>query len=440
MAVNKSRSLSMQDRARKRIPGMAQLLSKRPDMFSLGVWPGYFSRAKGARVWDLDDREYLDMSIAGIGACVLGYGDRDVDGAVDRAVRNGVASSLNCAEEVELAELLCQLHPWADMVRFARTGGEAMSMSVRIARAATGRDVVAFCGYHGWSDWYLAANLGTEDALGNHLLPGLDPCGVPSGLAGTAIPFRYNHLGELERIVEEHGGSLAAVVLEPVRNVQPEHGFLEGVRSIATKAGAVMIFDEISAGFRMNAGGSHLLYNVEPDMAVFSKALGNGYAISAVIGRESVMEAAQLSFISSTCWTERVGPVATIATIEKFMKVDAGTRLIELGRAVQGGWVDAARKHGLDIKVSGIEPLSHFSFSGEEALSMKALFIQEMLDRSILASNLYYAMWAHSDEDVARYLEAVDESFGLIVEALQANELALRLRGKPAQAGFSRLI
>ncbi len=170
--------MAMQARAKRLIPGMTQLLSKRPDMFSLGVWPGYFSKASGAYLWDLDGNQYLDMSIAGIGANVLGYADPDVDEAVKRAITDGISSSLNCPEEVELAELLCELHPWAEMVRYTRSGGEAMAVAVRIARAHTGKDKVAFCGYHGWHDWYLAANLGEKNALGDHLLPGLSPAGV----------------------------------------------------------------------------------------------------------------------------------------------------------------------------------------------------------------------------------------------------------------------
>ena len=225
--MNIQKSLAMQERAKQVIPGMTQLLSKRPDMFSYGVWPGYFSRAKGVEVWDLDGNRYIDMSIAGIGANVLGYADPDVDAAVRAAIDAGTNSSLNCPEEVELAELLCSLHPWAQMVRYARTGGESMAVAVRIARAHRGKDTVAFCGYHGWHDWYLAANLGTENALGEHLIAGLNPAGVPRGLAGTVLPFRYNHLEELNAIVDRHRDDLAAIVMEPIRGVEPEEGFLE---------------------------------------------------------------------------------------------------------------------------------------------------------------------------------------------------------------------
>lgn len=431
--------LEMQERARRRIPGMTQLLSKRPDMFSLGVWPGYYSRAKGSRVWDLDGNEYTDMSIAGIGANILGYADPDVDAAVVRAVTDGNSCSLNCPEEVLLAERLVGLHPWADMVRYARTGGEAMAVAVRIVRAHTGRDVVAFCGYHGWHDWYLAANL-SHDALGQHLLPGLEPAGVPQGLAGTALPFHYNHLDELKDIVAGHRGRLAAIVMEPIRNVAPAPGFLEGVRALASEAGAPLVFDEISSGFRLTTGGAHLaLSGVRPDLAVFSKALGNGYPIAAVLGTGEVMNSAQKTFISSTYWTERIGPVAALATIEKHQRLDVPAHLQAIGEAVRTGWLAAAQRHGLGLDTGGLSPMGHFTFTQPEHPAMKALFIQEMLAEGFLASNLFYAMYAHSPEDVAAYLAAVDRTFAKLAEALAAGDLHGRLQGRPAGAGFKRL-
>lgn len=431
--------LLYQERARKRIPGLSQLLSKRPDQFSLGVWPGYFKKARGAEVWDLDDNRYIDMSISGIGANVLGYADPDVDTAVKQAIDQGSSSSLNCPEEVDLADLLCELHPWAEMVRYARTGGEAMTVAVRIARAYTGRDSVAFCGYHGWHDWYLAANLGTEDALGEHLLSGLDPRGVPRCLNGTSLPFRYNRLDDLERIVEIERDNLAAIVMEPIRGTSPVDGFLEGVREIADDIGAVLVIDEISAGFRLNTGGAHLTLNLRPDIAVFSKALGNGYPMAAVIGIGTVMEAAQTSFISSTNWTERVGPVAAIATIKKHKNVNAGARLVALGKTVQEEWRTLADKNGLKIDVGGIPPLSHFAFKDVDHLTAKAFFVQEMLRRGFLASTLYYAMYAHEDDHVRKYISAVDEVFKEISMAKSKGDIDKRLQGSRAVSGFKRL-
>ena len=434
------KSLNMQRRAKELVPGMTQLLSKRPDMFSFGVWPGYFTRAKGVYVWDLDENRYIDMSIGGIGANVLGYADPDVNAAVRKAVTSGTSCSLNCPEEVELAELLCELHPWADMVRYSRTGGEAMAIAVRIARAFTGKDKVAFCGYHGWHDWYLAANLTSNDALKEHLLSGLSPIGVPKGLAETALPFRYNHLEELEAIVAKHKNELAAIVMEPIRNFEPKPGFFESVRALAYETKSVLIVDEISAGFRMNTGGAHLvLFKERPDIAVFSKALGNGYPIAAVIGRSDVMQAAQKTFISSTYWTERIGPTAAIATIKKHRKVNAGKHLVWLGEQIQSGWEKLANKHSLPIHVSGIKPMSHYTFEHKNAQSLKAYFVQLMLEQGFLASNLYYAMYAHKKEHVNTYLEAVDRAFENVAQVMDNGDIKSKLKGNPSGTGFKRL-
>ena len=432
--------MSMQEKAKSFIPGMTQLLSKRPDRFSLGIWPAYFKKANGAYIWDLDGNRYLDMSIGGIGANILGYADPDVDDAVIVAIKNGTSSSLNCPEEVELAELLCQLHPWAQMVRYARSGGEAMTIAVRIARAHTGRDKIAFCGYHGWHDWYLAANLGTENALGEHLISGLNPAGVPSGLRGTAFPFRYNRLEELQKIVNLYSKELAAIVMEPIRNIEPDKYFIEGVRGFADETGAVLIIDEISAGFRLTTGGAHLVvHDQDPDMAVFSKALGNGYPIAAVIGKSGIMQAAQKTFISSTNWTDRIGPVAAMATIKKHQHLEAARHLITIGERIQKGWIQLAKKHGIEISVSGMKPMGHFTFEDDRKMSMKALFIQLMLKKQILASNLFYAMYSHDREQVDLYLRAVDTAFEELADALEKHELDKRLKGLPSVSGFERL-
>lgn len=434
------KSLDMQERAKTLIPGMTQLLSKRPDMFSSGVWPGYFSKAKGVNVWDLDGNKYIDMSISGIGANVLGYADPDVDAAVQEAVLNGTSCSLNCPEEVELAELLCELHPWAEMVRYARTGGESMAVAIRIARAHTGKDKIAFCGYHGWHDWYLAANLGMENALGEHLLSGLSPRGVPKGLTGTALPFRYNHLEELKNIVADNKNEIGVIAMEPIRDQDPEPGFFESVRAIANEIEAVFIVDEISAGFRLTTGGAHLVvHHVTPDIAVFSKALGNGYPIAAIIGKADVMQSAQQTFISSTNWTERIGPSAAIAMIRKHKRVDAGKHLVWLGEQIQLAWKEIAKKHGLSIEVGGMKPLSHFAFDHDRAQLMKAYYIQLMLEQGFLASNLFYAMYAHTKGNISDYIKAADKSFKEIARSVEQSDIDNKLIGKPSSVGFKRL-
>ncbi len=394
--------------------------------------------ARGAEVWDLDGNRYLDMSIGGIGATVLGYADPDIDAAVRGVIDEGVACSLNCPEEVELAELLCTIHPWAEQARFARGGGEAMALAARIARAATGRDVIAVCGYHGWHDWYLAANVGTTNALGEHLLPGLKPTGVPKSLGGTTRTFRYNHIDELQQVVAETRGDLAAIIMEPIRNEWPEPGFLESVREIASDTGAVFVLDEISAGFRMNTGGAHQLLNVQPDLATFAKALGNGYAISAVIGRAKVMHAVQDSFISSTNWTERIGPAAALATLRKHQACDVGSHLMTVGQSVQDGWRACANRRGLKLHIGGIPPLSHFAFEHTDPQRMKSLFVERMLRRGLLASTSFYPMYAHTAEHVATYLQAVDDVFREMADICDRGALEQEAP-PPATAGFKRL-
>lgn len=440
MTAQLSKSLDMQRRGAQRIPGLTQLLSKRPDQFAPGVWPGYFSRASGYRVWDLDNREYRDMSISAIGAVVLGYCDPDVDQAVVEAIRQGTATSLNCPEEVELADLLCELHPWADMARYARGGGEAMAVAVRIARAATGRDKIAFCGYHGWHDWYLAANLASDGALEGHLLPGLKPAGVPRGLQGTMMPFRYNDLGALKQILERHGSEVAAVVMEPLRSTEPSPGFLQEVRDLATHFGAALIMDEVSSGFRLVTGGAHLVYGVAPDIAVFAKALSNGYPMAAILGRASWMKRAEDTFISSTNWTDRIGPVAALATLRKHRQHNVHEHLVSMGRAVQDVWRQAAMNADLPVEIEGIAPLSHFHFAaGEESLTLMTLYVQAMLDRGFLAGNRFYANFAHDTAVLEDFRRNATEVFAWLSDLRRQGKLRESMRGPVARPGFHRL-
>ncbi|MBX7199593.1 MAG: aminotransferase class III-fold pyridoxal phosphate-dependent enzyme [Rhodospirillaceae bacterium] len=437
--VNTAKSQALYERARKLIPGGTQLLSKRPEMFLPGQWPAYYTSAKGAVVTDLDGNEFVDMSICGIGATVLGYADPDVDGAVKAVIDGGSMTTLNAPEEVRLAELLVELHPWANMVRFSRAGGEAMAIAVRVARAATGRQMIAFCGYHGWHDWYLSANLADDAALDGHLLSGLAPKGVPRGLKGLMHPFKYNDLAGLKKIAQEHGANLAAIVMEPVRN-PPEPGFLEGVRQVANETGAVLLFDEVTAGFRVNPGGIHMTLGVEPDIAVFAKALGNGYPLSAIVGRDAVMSAAQDTFISSTAWTERIGPTAGVATVTKFRAKNVGEHLQRIGRRVMDGWAAAAKDAGLRVHVDGIAPLGHVAFEdGPNHRVMRSLFTQLMLDRGYLARDGFYAMYAHTDAHVDGYIAACGDAFGIMAQAVKAGNVESLLRGPPAHAGFQRL-
>jgi len=433
------KSQDLYRRAKTLIPGGTQLLSKRPEQFLPDGWPAYYSKASGIAVTDLDGIVYTDMSIMAVGACVLGYADPDVDAAVKAAVEAGAQSTLNAPEEVALAELLCELHPWASMVRYARGGGEALSIAVRIARAHTGRDTVAFCGYHGWSDWYLAANLGPGDALDGQLMVGLEPAGVPRGLVGTALPFHYNRIEELKAIVDAQRGELAAIVMEPQRSQEPLAGFLEEVRDLASSSGAVLIFDEVSSGFRLTLGGAHLLLGVEPDIAVFAKAMANGYAMAAVIGRERVMQTAQSTFISSTNWTERIGPVAALATIEKYRRCNVADHLARIGALMMDGWERAGADAGLDLGVSGPPAMCSFELRQDDAPALTTLFTQLVLAEGYLGWHQFNPSFAHREQDVVAYLAKAGEALAVMKQAVDAGDVRERLAGPVSRSGFHRL-
>jgi glutamate-1-semialdehyde 2,1-aminomutase len=435
--VNKGTALW--NEAKKIIPGGNQLLSKRSEKFLPGLWPSYYQKAKGCEVWDLDGKKYYDFAQMGVGSCVLGYADEKVNEAVIQAITKGSMCTLNCEEEVALAKKLIELHPWADMARFARTGGEACAVAVRIGRAHTKKSKIAFCGYHGWHDWYLAANLGNSSNLDGQLLPGLAPLGVPRELQGTVIPFNYNRLEELEKIVKDHGEQLGVIIMEPQRGQAPQPGFLEGVRAIANRLGAVLIFDEVTSGFRMNLGGIHLTYGVEPDLAVFGKALGNGFPISAIIGRKKVMDCAQDSFISSTFWTERIGYVAALATLEKMKVAGVQKELVRYGTMVNQGWLAVAKKHEIAISIDGIPPLTHLSFKVPNPLAVQTLYAQEMLAKGFLVGSAVYASLAYSEKIIGKFIAATDDVFGIIKKALAVGNIDEYLKGPIIHAGFKRL-
>ncbi|MGI6153523.1 MAG: aminotransferase class III-fold pyridoxal phosphate-dependent enzyme [Christensenellaceae bacterium] len=421
--------------AKKVIPGGTQLLSKRPEQFLPEKWPAYYSKAKGCAIWDLDGNVYIDVSYMGIGANVLGYAVDEVDDVAVAAIRNGGMSTLNAPEEVLLADELLLLHPWAEMVRYAKAGGEAMAQAVRIARAHTGRDIVLFCGYHGWQDWYLAANLSEGDALADNHLSGLEPAGVPRGLRGTNLPFHYNDYEEFLALAQAYEGQIAAVVMEPIRNDFPQNGFLEEIREYTQKNDIVLVFDEVTAGFRLNCGGSHLVLGVMPDMAIFGKGIANGYPLTAVIGTKKVMAAAQDTFISSTFWTERIGFAAALAAIRFYKENSVEKHLKKIGMMIKAGWQQAANRHKLQIEIGGIDPLSHFAFA-QKPLFYKTYFTQEMLKKGYLASTAFYVSFAHTEEIVQAYLQAVDEVFAAIADI---QDIESALDGPVCHSGFQRL-
>ena len=331
-----------------------------------------------------------------------------------------------------------EINPWADMVRFARTGGEANAIAIRIARAASEKDNVAICGYHGWHDWYLSANHNGGDDLKAHLLPGLSPKGVPKNLKNSVFPFHYNNYEELLDIVEQH--NIGVIKMEVMRNFGPEDNFLQKVRALADEKNIVLIFDECSSGFRETYGGIFKKFNVIPDMVMFGKTIGNGYALTAVVGKKSVMEAAQSTFISSTFWTERIGPTAALTTLGIMEREKSWEIITATGIKMQKGWKDLASVHGLDITVSGIPAMTTYGFNYDNAAIYKTLITQEMLKKGFLASTNFYACTAHTDAHLKSYFEALDGVYGIISKCesgeVNANKV---LNGPVCHTGFKRL-
>jgi glutamate-1-semialdehyde 2,1-aminomutase len=373
----------------------------------------------------------------GVGTNTLGYGHPEVDEAVRKVIDQGNMSTFNCPEEVYLAERLVNLHPWADMARFARTGGEANAIAIRIARAAAEKNKVAICGYHGWHDWYLAANLGDESSLDGHLLPGLEPKGVPRELKGTVLPFAYNDFESLEKLVQEY--DIGVIKMEVSRSEEPEASFLESIRQLATEKDIVLIFDECTSGFRETFGGLHKKYGVEPDMAVFGKTLGNGYAITAAIGRREIMEAAQSTFISSTFWTERIGPTAALKTLEVMEREKSWEKITNTGKTIGKRWQALAEKYELQIEIGGLPALVNFNIPVDNWLKYKTLITQEMLKKGFLAANSVYVCTEHTNEIIDEYFEYLDPVIATVSDCENGRNVDELLEGPVCHSGFKRL-
>ena len=420
------------------IPGGNMILSTRPEMFLPDKWPAYYSKAKGCYIWSLDNEKFVDMSLMGVGTNILGYSNDAVDKAVIENITKGNMSTLNCKEEVELAEKLIEIcSPWGDMVRFARSGGEANAIAVRIARAATGKDNVAICGYHGWHDWYLAANLTSENILKNHLLNGLSTNGVPSNLKNTVFPFLYNDIDYLKRLVKKE--NIKIIKMEVSRNQGPKNNFLNKVKNLCKKNKIILIFDECTSGFRENFGGLHLKYKINPDLAFFGKGLGNGYAINAIIGTKETMIKAQESFISSTFWTERIGPTAALATLKEMERIKSWEIIKKTGKKIKKKWKELATKYNLKIIIEGLDSLASFRFDSDLNLLYKTYITQEMLKKKILASNSIYSC-IHHHKHLGVYFENLDVIFKDISEFENGKKNIYQfLNNEVCNSTFSRL-
>jgi glutamate-1-semialdehyde 2,1-aminomutase len=427
-------------KARTIISGGTGLLSKRAEMFDTNEWPAYFSRAKGCEVWDLADKRYIDFA-GGIGAVLLGYNDPDITAAVRRRLTFGTYCSLVNPQEVELAEILLELHPWANKVRYARSGGEAMAVAVRIARASIGKSGIAFCGYHGWHDWYLAANLGETQALDGHLLPGLEPKGVPVELRGTSVPFHYNDLDSLDATLQQLNGNLAAVVMEPMRSQEPKDDFIAKVAAKCHEAGAVLIVDEITSGLRYGFPGALSRIGLNPDMVVYAKAMGNGFPFATIIGRDEIMSAGEDSFISSSYWTDGIGTAAALAVLQKMERLDVYKTVWNRGLALQEKLKGlAARYPGCQLVVGGLPSTPNLQFQlGFNSGVAQKLYVRKMHEQGILVSSIFYLMYAHQDNHIAQLLETLEKVMKEIEQIIKDGQLETQGAETSSQKGFARL-
>jgi glutamate-1-semialdehyde aminotransferase len=434
--------MALYERAAQLIPGATQLISRRPNRTAYGVSPIYAERARGARFWDVDGFEYIDW-MSGIGSILLGYADPVVDEAVREQISRGTVYAVNHELEIELAEELCHSIPCAEMVRYAKCGGEACAIAVRIARGVTGRDKVLLCGYHGWHDWYLAANLAEEANLNAHLFPGIEATGVPRTLAGTALPFAYGDNAALGNLLDRHKGEVAAVIMEPLRSVIPPPGYLAGVAQLAREHGAVFILDEVSAGLRFSTGGAQQYLGVTPDMAVFAKSLSNGYPMAAVVGHREVMEPAARMFISSTYWSDTIGLRAALTTIREARRRDVANRLWKFGAELKRRVNVAAQEVGLDAQCEGVDVHPHLRFAiadSQLTSPITTLYIQEMAKRGCHGYASFYLNAAQGDAELAQTIQAARETFGIIRDALDTNTVEQKLECPIQQDAFRRLV
>ena len=411
MAKKLNNNQKLWNRALKAIPTGNMFLSKNPSRFLDNCWPTYFNKSKGCEVWDLTNKRYYDFSLMGVGTNILGYANKKIDKEVEKVIKKGNLTTLKCPEEVELAENLTALHPWADMARFAKTGGEANAIAIRLARAFTGKDHIIICGYHGWHDWYLSANLDKKNNLDTHLFKDLKFKGVPSFLKKTVSTFNYNDLDSLKKIIQNNHNKVAAIKMEVQRDKKPDTSFLKSIRKIADEHKIVLIFDECTSGFRETLGGIHLKHKVNPDLAIFGKALGNGYPITSIIGKKNIMKMSEETFISSTFWSERIGIVAAIKTLKEMKRVKSWKTISENGRLLKKEIAKIAKKNDFEISFKGLDSLISFEIQSQNTELLHKFISYEMLKVGFLAKNSIYVSTAHTKKIIKKYLFNLDLVF-----------------------------
>ncbi len=410
-------------RAEKIIPAGTQTFSKGPTQYVQGVAPIYLQSGQGSHALDVDGNDYIDY-VMGLGPITLGYCYPRVDEAIRRQLEEGITFSLMHPLEIELSELLVDLIPCAEMVRFGKNGSDATAGAVRVSRAYTGREKIACGGYHGWQDWYIGTTTRNK--------------GVPRSTRELTIPFEYNNIESLRRIFAENKDEIAAVIMEPIIIAEPEDNFLQEVKELTHRNGAILIFDEIVTGFRIALGGAQEYYGVTPDLATFGKGMANGMPISAVVGRGEIMKEFDEAFYSFTFGGEALSLAAAMATIEEMREKDVIRHLWKQGEKLTNGYNELAQTFGLldYTKCIGLPEHSAFYFidaEGNESLEMKSLFQQELLKRGILTIGVHIICFSHSDKDVAKTLEAYGDAMRVLRQAIDEGDIEKHLEGRKVQ-------
>ena len=405
------KSKDLWNKAIRLIPDGNSFLSKHPRSFNDDNWPIYYSSTSKQYIYSYDQIKYLDMSMMSVGTNLLGYNNKNIDKKINSVVKKGNMSSLNCVEEVHLAEKLIDMHKWSDMAKFARTGAEANCIGLRAARLATGKEKIVICGYHGWHDWYLAANINNKKNLNNHLFKDLQIEGVPKNLKNFIYSFEYNNLKKLENIVKLDN-NIAAIIMEVKRDINPKNDFLKKVRHLCDRKNIVLIFDECTSAFRENFGGLHLKYKIQPDLAMFGKALGNGYPITSIIGKKSIMETLSDSFVSSTFWSDRIGPTAGLASLKEMENQKSWEILLNLGYYFRKKIKNFDQKDLIEINKEGIIP--NISLKLNPLKTNKKNLISFFLKNNIITSDRIYLSTAHTKININKYFEVLEKFLDLV--------------------------
>ena len=422
-------------KANKIIPGGNTLISKRPQLWLPKKWPTHFLKAKDINVFDEKNNKYTDCVFA-VGTNVLGYCNKNIDNYVKKAIDKGVMSSLNCKEEILFAEEILKANKWAGMVKFARGGGEANSIAVRIARCNTKNTNIAFCGYHSWHDWYVSSNLTSKKSLDGHLIEGINVKGTPNSFVNTSFPFKYNDLDGLKKLISNK--KIGVIIMEVKRYIEPKNDFLKKVRDLCDKKNIILIFDECTTGFRENYGGLHQNYKVYPDIAMYGKAIGNGYAINAIVGKKELMLNSKDSFISSTFWGERVGFAAGIATLREMKKTNSWKIIKSQGQEIINKWKRIAHQNKVKIRILGIPSIPTMVFETNN-LVYKTLIAQEFLKHKILASNIFYVSTKHTTRKLSNYFDKLNDIFSIINKVEKGDDIKKYLKSEIVESHFSRL-